>query len=1065
MGGEQSGKREHFLFYNETVTIPMKHLPNLLIVDDSEENLIFLEIAILKLKVNLIKALSGSEALEKTRGVDLALAIIDVRMPKMNGFELALKLNEERSNDKVPVVFLTASHFSEMQVFEGYDTGAVDYIFKPVDSHILLCKIKVFLGLFNQKQTIIQDAALLKKSAEKLSRINDALKKSEEKYRSYIDNAPDGIFIADETGRYIEVNEAACGMTGYSKEELLKMSISDILIDESLGDGQAQFRKTAKTGTSKADLVFKHKTGAKRWWTVESVMLLKTRFLTFAKDITQRKEMEEVLKTYQIELEMQNDELNLAKDKAEIATHKYTELYDFAPTGYFTLSKEGEIQKLNHSGARMLGKERSQLIDNQFGFFVSRNTLPAFNTFFRNVFESKENETCEVILETANKQIKYVHIEGTVVGNDTQCLVNVVDITERKQTESVLRESESNLAAAQRIAHIGSWEWDVVSNRVKWSKEMFRVFDLKPDTFKGKIESVTKALHPDDVELFIKSLKGKLPGGNSHSVEYRVIYKDGSIHNLSSEGRIEFDKAGNITRSIGTVQDITERKRVENRLENIVNIFNETGKMAKVGGWELNIVSGIQRWTEETYHIFEIDLNRDEPLLSDVFHFYVPESRAIMEKAVKRAIKYGESYDLESEIITAKGNPRWVRTVGKANQQDGKTKSLSGATQDITDRKKSELFMKVSEEKYKTMLNVSPDGILLIDLKGIITEVSDIGGEILGANAKDDLVGKNFLTFVPFEEKQTIKEIIEITANEGIAQNIGLLIRKKNQALFAAEISSALIQDQVGSPVFYMVIIRDISQRKKTEAKQIHADRMANLGEMASGIAHEINQPLNIISMVLDKILFEADKAQTIELEFLKIKSEKIFENITRIRNIIDHIRAFSRSHNDYVLTTFEVNLSIENAVSMIVEQFKYLGISLSLQLKEQLPQIFGNTYELEQVILNLLMNAKDAVIDKKSKQEEYVEMIVGIRSYLESQFLIVEVSDNGIGISEEDINNIMLPFYTTKEEGKGTGLGLSICYQIIKGMGGTIEILSDRFLGTRMKIVLNIQKKKGSSL
>ena len=211
----------------------------------------------------------------------------------------------------------------------------------------------------------------------------------------------------------------------------------------------------------------------------------------------------------------------------------------------------------------------------------------------------------------------------------------------------------------------------------------------------------------------------------------------------------------------------------------------------------------------------------------------------------------------------------------------------------------------------------------------------------------------------------------------------------------------------------------------------------------------------------MDKILFESAKTETIDLEFLKNKSNKIFDNITRIRNIIDHIRAFSRSHDDFVLTAFDINSSIDNATSMILEQFKHLGISLDVQLDKQLPQIVGNTYKFEQVIVNLLVNAKDAVIEKKNKLEDYSEMIVRIRSYVENQMLIVEVADNGIGISNEDINNIILPFYTTKDEGKGTGIGLSICYQIIKEMDGTIEITSDRLHGTTVKLVLDIHKKK----
>lgn len=211
--------------------------------------------------------------------------------------------------------------------------------------------------------------------------------------------------------------------------------------------------------------------------------------------------------------------------------------------------------------------------------------------------------------------------------------------------------------------------------------------------------------------------------------------------------------------------------------------------------------------------------------------------------------------------------------------------------------------------------------------------------------------------------------------------------------------------------------------------------------------------------MVMDKILFEADKTNTINIEFLKTKSDKIFDNITRIRNIIDHVRAFSRSDGNYVLTGFNINSSIENAISMIMEQFKHLDINLKTHLDPQIPQIIGNTIKFEQVIVNLLTNAKDAVLDRRNKQNDYNDLKVEIRTYQENQSIIVEIIDNGIGIHNDDIRNIMLPFYTTKEEGKGTGLGLSICYQIIKEMNGTIDISSDSINGTKIKLVLNIKK------
>ena len=134
----------------------MKYLPNILIVDDSQVNLVIIENVINNFEVNIIQALSGAEALEKIQGIEIALAIIDICMPKMDGYELALNINKDRPDAKVPIIFVTAGQMEEADVIKGYESGAVDYIFKPISSRILQSKINVFLDLFNQRQAIIK---------------------------------------------------------------------------------------------------------------------------------------------------------------------------------------------------------------------------------------------------------------------------------------------------------------------------------------------------------------------------------------------------------------------------------------------------------------------------------------------------------------------------------------------------------------------------------------------------------------------------------------------------------------------------------------------------------------------------------------------------------------------------------------------------------------------------------------------------------------------------------------------------------------------------------------------
>lgn len=367
--------------------------------------------------------------------------------------------------------------------------------------------------------------------------------------------------------------------------------------------------------------------------------------------------------------------------------------------------------------------------------------------------------------------------------------------------------------------------------------------------------------------------------------------------------------------------------------------------------------------------------------------------------------------------------------------------------------------LKENEEKYRTMINASPDGVVLVDLSGKIKEVSEIGIELLGAGLREVISGKDVATFVADDSAGLIREILKTTLENGFAKNIEIKLKRIDQTLFLSEISANLIQDANRNPLSILIVIRDISQRKKLQANQIHADRMASLGQMAAGMAHEINQPLNIISMVMDKLLFEANKNKELSLEMLNDKSNKVFENLTRIRNIIDHIRVFSRSNVEYIPIAFNINMSIENAISMISEQFKHLGIKLNIHLDEGIPQLVGNTYQFEQVIINLLSNAKDAILEKKSTDNMFTDFCIDIRTFVNENDMIIEVKDNGAGIREEDLNNILLPFFSTKEEGKGTGLGLSICYQIIKDMGGNIDISSIKSQQTSIKLIFDLKK------
>ncbi len=251
----------------------MSQLPNLLIVDDSVDNLELLD-AIIRhhgIEANVIRATSGQSALEKTRDIDLALAILDVMMFGMDGYEMAVMLNENRSNNKVPVIFLTANHISEAEIFKGYNSGAVDYIVKPFHDLILVRKINVFLDLFRYKQDILMDTVLLKHSARELAQANVALQKSKEKYRTVADYTYDWEYWIGLNGEVVYMSLSAERTTGYTIGEFIAQpTLIDTIVfeaDKEIWDTHKQAEHNCMPGEIAPEVSFRvvAKNGNIRW--------------------------------------------------------------------------------------------------------------------------------------------------------------------------------------------------------------------------------------------------------------------------------------------------------------------------------------------------------------------------------------------------------------------------------------------------------------------------------------------------------------------------------------------------------------------------------------------------------------------------------------------------------------------------------------------------------------------------------------------------------------------------------------------------------------------------------
>lgn len=239
---------------------------------------------------------------------------------------------------------------------------------------------------------------------------------------------------------------------------------------------------------------------------------------------------------------------------------------------------------------------------------------------------------------------------------------------------------------------------------------------------------------------------------------------------------------------------------------------------------------------------------------------------------------------------------------------------------------------------------------------------------------------------------------------------------------------------------------------KETTLQLIQSEKLSALGELSAGVAHELNQPLNGIKIIAQSITRDLTKGNLDE-SMLKNDLQDIISQVNKMAEIINHMRVFTRNTLDNEFQTVEIESVIRDALKFQEQQLINHGITLKKEFSENLPKLHGNPVRLEQVILNLLSNARDALENKSTRQ-------VTIRTYQNNQNLTIEISDTGSGIPENIKSKIFDPFFTTKEAGKGTGLGLSVAKKIVEEHKGKIEIESKKDFGSTFKIILPIFEK-----
>ena len=385
-------------------------------------------------------------------------------------------------------------------------------------------------------------------------------------------------------------------------------------------------------------------------------------------------------------------------------------------------------------------------------------------------------------------------------------VTSLSDVTDRLQGEERLRASEAMLREAQRLAKLGSWELDLVTGALSWSDEIFRIFEIDPERFGASYETFLETIHPDDRGAVDGAYRASVADRSSYEIVHRLRMPDGRIKWVQERGQTHYDDAGNPLRSVGTVQDITERRREQERLE-------QTQALAHVGSWELDFVTNQVWWSNETFRILGID-PRERPASFEAYLDAVhPDERALVEETFRRSLEDRASYDQEHRILCPGGQVKHVRAqVRSTFDADGTPRRSEGTLQDITEQVQSKL-------RLRDILDGMFSFVGLFDLGGNLVEVNRAPLEA-GGVTREEVLGKPFWEQYWWSYSQEAQDRIRATiaraaTGEVVRDDFFVRLRGERFATFDATFGPLLdaegrIEGVVGSGV-------DISERKSAE--------------------------------------------------------------------------------------------------------------------------------------------------------------------------------------------------------------------------------------------------------
>ncbi len=442
----------------------------------------------------------------------------------------------------------------------------------------------------------------------------------------------------------------------------------------------------------------------------------------------------------------------------------------------------------------------------------------------------------------------------------------------------------------------------------------------------------------------------------------------------------------------------------------------------------------------------------------------IPEDRKPAKKLFVDALKTNRQYIREYRIRKKNGQIVWLQASSQILCDDnGRIDFISGAFLDITVRKMAEAALHDSEEKYRSLFDSGPNPIFVLDPNDMrIIDVNPAALDTYGFS-KNELIGAAFSDLGSFEINNA--ELSPDTADQ--LRDICFIDQKARH--FKKDGTPFYIRAKV-CPIKYqdrealILAATDITEAIEKDAQLFQASKMTTLGEMSAGMAHELTQPLNAIQIGNDYLKLKIEKGQSITRQELVQVVTAVTDQVQRASEIIKRLREFGRKP-DFQKEPVNINTTITDVLKIIGHQLSLNNIDVSCGLTDNLPLILANSNRLEQVLFNLVTNARDAIGQLRADAVNIGARTIVIETYTDSDEVVCSVADSGSGIPDKNRDKIFEPFFTTKEVGQGMGLGLAISYGIVRDYGGRILVNSAVGKGTRFEIRFKPTPEPGTAI